>query len=145
MQVTSLTCAVAVVGLLIITLLIVIQSVALLKPRSQWTIDNVYGGSPDATDPKAYFAFNRGFAVADTFVWGPLQIAGSLGMVMGERWGFLLALIASVPFWYSAIPIFIWDRDLGFRKNTFAYWVLVWGVFPVFGLIEMAYCFIRLL
>ena len=145
MQVTSLTLAVAVVGLLMISLLMVLQSVALLRPRSQWTIDNVYGGSPDRTDPRAYFAFNQGHAVADTFFWGPLQIAGSLGMLMGERWGFMLALIASVPFWYSAIPVFIWDRDMGFRQNTFTYWVFVWGMFPVFGVIEMAYCFVRLL
>ena len=145
MQVTSLTLAVAVVGLLMIGLLMVLQAIALLRPRSQWTIDNVYGGSPDSTDPRAYFAFNRGYSVADTLFWGPLQIAGSLGMLMGERWGFLLALLASVPFWYSAIPVFIWDRDLGFRQNTFAYWVFVWGLFPAFGVVEMAYCFVRLL
>ena len=145
MQVTSLTLAVAVVGLLMISLLMALQAIALLRPRSQWTIDNVYGGSPDSTDPRAYFAFNRGYAVADTLFWGPLQIAGSLGMLMGERWGFLLALLASVPFWYSAIPVFIWDRDLGFRQNTFTYWVFVWGMFPAFGVIETAYCFVRLL
>ena len=145
MQVTSLTLAVAVVGLLMMSLLMVLQSVALLRPRSQWTIDNVYGGSPERTDPIAYFAINRGYALADTFFWGPLQIAGSLGMLMGERWGFLLALVASVPFWYSAIPVFIWDRDLGFRQNTFSYWVFVWGMFPAFGAIEMTYCFVRLL
>jgi hypothetical protein len=66
-------------------------------------------------------------------------------MLLGERWGFLLALIASVPFWYSAIPIFIWDRDMGFRQRTFTYWVFVWGMFPAFGILEMAYCFARLL
>jgi hypothetical protein len=31
-----------------------------------------------------------------------------------------------VPFWYSAIPLFIWDRDLGFRENTVNYWLVVW-------------------
>ena len=36
-------------------------------------------------------------------------------------WGFLLALGASVPFWYTAIPLFVWDRNLGYRKNTFRY------------------------
>jgi hypothetical protein len=64
---------------------------------------------------------------------------------MGQRWGFLIALVASVPFWYSAIGIFIWDRDLGFRQRTFFYWVVVWGVWPVYGVIEMVYCFARLL
>jgi hypothetical protein len=105
----------------------------------------VYGGSPDTTDPKAYFAFNQGFAWADVIFWGPLQIAGSVGMLLGHRWGFLLALIGSVPFVYSAITFFIWDRDMGFRRNTFAYWSVVWGIWPVFGGVEMIYCFIRLI
>ncbi len=126
-------------------LLMSLQLIAVLKPHADWTIKNVYGGSPNKTDAKAYFAFNRGFAVADALFWGPLQIAGSIGMLMGERWGFLLALIGSVPFWYSAIPFFIWDRDLGFRQNTVTYWIFVWGMFPVFGIVEMVYCFVRLL
>ena len=82
--------------------------------------------------------------VADTVFWGPVQIAGSVGMLLGHRWGFLLALIASVPFWYSAILIYIWDRDVGFRKNILLYWVFVWGMFPAFGVVEMVYCVVRL-
>lgn len=145
MSVTPITWAVAIAGLVLASILVILQSAAVLKPRSAWTIRNVYGGSPDNTDPKAYFAFNRGFAFADAVFWGPLQLAGSIGMLMGERWGFLLGLIASVPFWYSAVVIYVWDRDLGFRQNTVRYWVFVWGMFPVFGVIETAYCLMRLL
>ena len=65
-------------------------------------------------------------------------------MLFGHRWGFLLALVASVPFWYSAIPLFIWDRDLGFRQNTVTYWVVT-CMFPLFGIISGVYCFVRLL
>lgn len=144
MDVTPLTWIVAVAGLLIIGLLGGLQLVAVLRPRSDWVIENVYGGSPAATDPVAYFAFNQGWAWADAVFWAPLQVAGSMGMLLGERWGFLLALAASVPFWYTAIPIFIWDRDLGFRKNTFTYWVIVWGMFPAFGILEGVYTFTRL-
>jgi hypothetical protein len=66
-------------------------------------------------------------------------------MVLGQQWGFLLALAASVPFWYSAILIFVWDRDMGLRRNTFSYWVVVWGVWPIFGALEGLYCFVRLM
>ena len=66
-------------------------------------------------------------------------------MLLGERWGFLLALIGSVPFWYTAIPMFIWDRDLGFRENTPYYWVVVLGIWPAFGVLESVYCLTRLL
>ena len=144
MEVTALTWIVAIAGLLLMMLLGGLQLVAVLRPRRQWTIENVYGGSPGATDPTAYFAFNQGYAWADAIFWAPLQIAGSIGMLLGHRWGFLLALVASVPFWYTAIPIFIWDRDLGFRHNTLYYWVVVWGIWPAFGVIEGVYCFARL-
>ena len=145
MEATVMTWIVAICGLLIIGLLATLQFIAVLRPRSDWTIKNVYGGSPSATDSKAYFAFNQGYAWADTVFWAPIQIAGSVGMLLGLRWGFLLALIGSVPFWYTAIPIFIWDRDMGFRKSTVTYWVFVWGMFPAFGVLEMVYCFVRLM
>ena len=145
MDVSALTWILAVGGLVLIGLLGSLELVALLNPRGGWTIRNVYGGDPSRTDPVAYFAFNQGWAWADVVFWAPFQVAGSVGMLLGERWGFLLALIASVPFWYSAIPIYIWDRDLGFRERTLTYWVFVWGMFPAFGVLEMAYCLTRLL
>lgn len=144
MDVTPLTWVVAVAGLALIVLLGALQLVAVMRPRAGWTVDKVYGGSPDHTDPTAYFAYNQGYAWADPFFWAPLQVAGSTGMLLGERWGFLLALTASVPYCYSAITIFIWDRDLGFRQNTVAYWV-IWGMFPAFGILQGVYVFVRLL
>ena len=72
-------------------------------------------------------------------------MVGSVGMILGHRWGFLVGLVAAVPAWYSAIPIFIWDRDMGFRKPTFTYWVFVWGMWPAYGILEMVYCIFRLL
>ena len=145
MDVTPLTWTVAVAGLLLMGLLAGLQLVAVVRPRGDWTVTNVYGGDPSGTDPAAYYAFNQGFAWADVALWAPLQIAGSIGMLLGERWGFLLALAASVPFVYTAFQFFIWDRDLGFRKKTLAYWVVIWGMWPAFGLIQAVYCFGRLL
>jgi hypothetical protein len=145
MDVTVATWFVAVLGILLITLLMSLQAIAVARPRAAWTVANVYGGSPDATDPKAYFAFNQGMAWADVFFWAPLQLAGSVGMVLGARWGFLLALVASVPYLYTAVTVFVWDRCLGFQRNTFFYWVVVWAMWPAFGLLQMTYCSARLL
>lgn len=144
MEVSAATWGVAVVGLVLMGLLAPVQLIAVVRPRAAWTIEHVYGGSPDRTDPAAYFAFNQGSAWADPFLWAPLQIGGSVGMLLGERWGFLLALMASVPFWYTSVFFFIWDRDLGFRKPTFNYWVVIWGMWPLYGVIEGVYCFARL-
>ena len=145
MEVTALTWVVGIAGILIMGILFSAQLIAVIKPRSEWTIKNVYGAEPGTTDPKAFFAVNQGYAWADVMFWGPIQFVGSVGMLMGFPWGFLLALIGSVPFVYTAITIFIWDRDMGYRKNTFTYWVFVWAMFPAFGMVEMVYCFVRLL
>jgi hypothetical protein len=145
MDVTAATVIVAMAGLGLMLLLGGLQLVAVLRPKDPWTIENVYGGDPGSTDPKAYFAFNQGYAWADAVFWAPLQIAGSIGMLMGARWGFVLALVASVPFWYTAVPIFIWDRDMGFRQNTLFYWVVIWGMFPAYGVVAGVYCALRLL
>lgn len=72
MEVTLLTQIVAIAGLGLIGLLGTLQLIAFLRPRAQWTIQNVYGGHPKRTDPTAYFAFNRGSALADPFFWAPL-------------------------------------------------------------------------
>jgi hypothetical protein len=145
MVVTPLTWIVGITGIVLMGLLLTVQLIAVMRPRAAWTVTNVYGGSPDSTEPTAYFAFNQGLAWADVFFWGPIQIAGSIGMVMGHRWGFLLALLASVPYVYTAILVFIWDRDLGFRQNTVYYWTFIWASWPAFGVAEMVYCFARLL
>ena len=144
MDVTTSTWIIAIAGLVLIGLLGGLQLVAVVRPRSAWTVKNVYGGEPSATDPTAYFAYNQGYAWADVFFWAPLQVAGSIGMLLGHRWGFVLALAASVPFVYAAVTNFIWDRDLGFRESTFTYWVIVWAIWPLFGVIEGVYCFVRL-
>jgi hypothetical protein len=145
MEVTALTWFIGIAGLALIALLGALQLVAVVKPRGEWTIENVYGGDPATTDATAYFAFNQGFAWADVFLWAPLQVAGSIGMLVGERWGFALALAASVPYVYTAIQFFIWDRDLGFRSPTVFYWVIVWAMWPAFGVLQGIYSFIRLI
>lgn len=139
MEVTAATWVVAIAGLVLITLLASLQLVAVVKPRSAWTVEYVYGGDPSGTDPTAYFAFNQGFAWADVILWAPLQVAGSIGMLLGQEWGFILAFAASVPYVYTAFSFFIWDRDLGFRQPTFNYWVIIWGMWPVFGAVQAIY------
>jgi len=145
MEVTLLTWVVGVAGLGLIALLGSLQLVAAARPRAEWTVVNVYGGSPEATDPVAYVAFNQGMAWADVGLWVPIQIVGSIGMLAGQRWGFLLALAASLTYLYTAITTFIWDRDLGFRQRSLKYWVVIWGMWPAFGLVQGVYTFAALL
>ena len=78
-------------------------------------------------------------------LFGLLLVNEFLTSLLGSTGWFLLALAASVPFWYTAIQFYIWDRDLGFREDTLYYWIVVWGMWPAFGLIQGAYALWRLL
>jgi hypothetical protein len=94
-------------------------------------LDEADGVSFDVGGPGCGVCGFVGVVVSDF----PPAVCGA-GVVGGEfdpDGDFLLALAAFVPFWYTAITIFIWDRDLGFRQNTFTYRVVVWGIWPVFG------------
>ena len=81
MEVTASTWVIGSIGLVLILLLAALQLVAVVRPRAQWTIDNVDGGSPDDTDPTAIFAFNQASAWADPFLWASFQSVGSIGML----------------------------------------------------------------
>ena len=146
MAVTRATVVVAVFGVVTMGILFFAQLCAVLAPQSQWTIDNIYGGNITVTDSTAYFAYHQGWAKIDVFFACPLQFLASYGMLRGRKWGFLMALAAAVPPFYSSVPIFIWDREkMGGRENTIEYWAFVWGQFPLLGLVEGIYCFLRLL
>jgi hypothetical protein len=84
MDVTPLTWVVAVAGLALIVLLSALQLVAVLRPKARWTVDNVYGGSPDDTDPTAYFAYNQGYAWADPFSGRPCKSPAAPGCSSGN-------------------------------------------------------------
>jgi hypothetical protein len=84
MTVTPATWIVAVTGLVLIGLLMTLELIAVIRPRSGWTIANVYGGSPDGTDPRAYFAFNQGHAWADTFFWAPCRLRAAWACSWGS-------------------------------------------------------------
>ncbi len=64
MEVTVLTWIVAITGLLPMGLLSALQLVAVINPREGWTIENVYGGNPDATDPNGHPALHSAAAGA---------------------------------------------------------------------------------
>ena len=144
METTIFAVIVGVAGLVLMGVLAAVQWIAVARPQTEWTIKNIYGGGPDITDPAAYFATNQGWAWADAALWAPIQLIGSVGILLGERWGYLLALAASIPYLYTAIQIYIWDRDLSFRKPGATYWI-IWAIFPLFGAIQGVYTFARLL
>jgi len=78
MEVTTLTWIVAVAGVLIMACLGGVQLTAALRPRGPWVIENVYGGSPESTDSKAYFALNQGFDWAEAIFWAACSLPTAL-------------------------------------------------------------------
>jgi hypothetical protein len=78
MEVTTLTGIVAVAGMLSMACLGRLQLTAALRPRGSWVIENVYGGSSESTDSKAYFALNQGIDWAETIFWAACSLPAAL-------------------------------------------------------------------
>ena len=97
------------------------------------------------TDPKAYFAWNVGFAWADVVVTLPLQLIAGAGVFRGKRWGYALLVAASVPYVYSALPCLVWDRSFHVDQPTIFWWAIVFALWPVFGLLQFIIAFLVLL
>jgi len=130
MQVDRWTRVIAVFGLLMVAIIFPIQLIVVLKPNSYWISDNLYKGPSNLED--------SGPAWADILLYTPLQIAASIGMLLGHEWGFLLGIACGAVMIYLYIIIFV-------VKSTLYFWVIDWGIWPVFASIESLYAFYRLL
>lgn len=140
MEVTILTWIVAIAGLALISFPGSLQLVALIRPRSQWTIDNVYGGKPDRTVIKAYLAFNQGFAWADSVSWHSRRSAGasecSLGNVGDSYLLWARRFRSCIPPSVSTFGIVIWGlvRAISFTgcsPGVYGRYLVSWRVSTV--------------
>jgi len=130
MHVDQWTRAIAVFGLLMVAIIFPVQLIVVLKPEIYWISDFFYKGPLKLED--------RGSAWADILLYTPLQIAASVGMLLGHEWGFLLGIACGAVMIYLYILIFV-------VKSTLYFWVIDWGVWPVFASVESFYAFYRLL
>jgi len=105
---TLITWILVVSGALLIFLpILYAQLLMALRPHSQQTKDLIIGKGKDWRD-KTHLRMSLGIAWADLIVWLPLLSAGSIGVLLGQTWGYALwaasgaiAVYISIILWFS--------------------------------------------
>jgi len=128
----------------IVLLLLYAQLLTVLQPQSRRTKDLVIGKGEDWRD-RTHFRFAYGAAWADLVVQLPLLSAGSIGVLLGQAWGYLLWAGAGAILVYISLILWFVEREYVYPAwGPWAYYSFYWG-FPVYwGIAVVVYSVLRL-
>ena len=114
-----------------------------LRPHSQRAKEILIGKGEDWRD-RTHFKSAHGMAVADLVWWLPLLAAGSVGVAIGESWGYILWAASGVISVYINIVLWFLEREYVYPKaGPLAYYTYFWGNFVYWGLAVTAYAVAR--
>lgn len=119
------------------------QGVMACRPHTQRAKELLIGKGEDWRDG-THFKSAYGGAVADLLVFLPLLLAGSIGVVMGHSWGYILWAAAGTISVYISIILWILEREYVYPKaGPLIYYTYFWGFFVYWGVAVTVYSVIR--
>ena len=142
---TLITWILIVFGAVFIFLLIVYGQILMVtQPHSQKTKNLMIGKGEDWRD-KTHLRFSYGAAWADLIFWLPLLVAGSIGVILGQSWGYgLWAASGAISVYINIILRFSEYEYVYSKYGPLVYYTLFWGFFVYWGLAVIAYSVLRL-
>ena len=143
MQPTVITWALVVFGLITHGTLFLIYSIFLRHPRSERSKDLINGKGKDWRD-ETHFQLNMGFARSDLLFFGPLFVAGSIGMLLGLPWGYVLFGAAGACSLYINIILWFTEKEYVYPAlGPLRYYTYYWGFFVYWGILALSYSIAR--
>lgn len=141
---TLVTWILVIFGVLIYLPVLYGQILLVMNPNSQRTKDFVIGKGEDWRD-KGHFRSSYGIAWADLIFQFPLMAAGSVGVIMGQAWGYVLwAAVAAIAVWAN-IVLWFSEREYVYPAwGPLAYYTICWGFFVYWGVAVFVYAVLRL-
>ena len=144
-QPTIITWIIVIFGAVTFIPLLYAQIVMLSQPYSQKTRNIIIGKGENWRD-KTHFRSAYGFAFADWILLMPLMVSGSIGVLLGESWGYALWAASGAISLYINIFLWIMEREYVYRAcGPLAYYTYYWGFFVYWGIIVLAYSVLRLI
>ena len=142
---TLVTWILIIFGLALIFLpMLIVQLLMVLRPHNQKTRDVIIGKGEDWRD-KTHFRMSYGAGWADIIVWLPLLAIGSVGVILGQVWGYALWAASGVISVYISIILWFSEREYVYPKcGPLAYYTYFWGFFVYWGVAVVAYSVLRL-
>ena len=144
MQPTLVTWALVVFGVITLVPLVLAQFSMLIRPDSQRTRDLIIAKGDDWRD-KTHFKSALGAAWADWLFFGPLFVAGSTGVLLGQAWGYVLFGAAGACSLYINIILWFTEKEYVFpARGPLRYFTYYWGFFMYWGALALAYSIVRI-
>ncbi len=143
MQPTLVTWALVVFGVVTLMPLISVQLAMLIRPDSEKTRDLIIAKGEDWRDD-THFKLARGAAWADWLFFAPLFVAGSVGVLLGTLWGYVLFGAAGACSLYINIILWFTEKEHVYpARGPLRYFTYYWGFFVYWGALALAYSALR--
>lgn len=143
MQPTLVTWALVVFGLVTLAPLVVAQLLMLLKPRSRNARDMIIAKGEDWRD-ETHFGAALGCAWADWLLMVPLVVSGSVGVLLGYAWGYVLWGAAGSMALYINIILWFMEKQYVYpSRGAIRYFTYYWGFFVYWGALALGYSVAR--
>ncbi len=144
MKPTVVTWALVVFGAITLVPLIGAQISMLLSPDSRRTRDLIIGEGEEWRD-QTHRRMALGAAWADWLFFGPVFIAGSVGVLLGATWGYVLFGAAGACSLYINMILWFTEKDYVYpSRGPFRYFTYYWGFFVYWGALALVYSALRI-
>jgi hypothetical protein len=142
---TLITWILIIFGLVFIFLpMLIVQLLMVLRPYSQKTRDIIIGKGEDWRD-KTHFRMSYGDGWADLIIWLPLLAVGSVGVILGQVWGYALWAASGGISVYINIILWFSEREYVYPAyGPLVYYTYFWGFFVYWGVAVVVYSVMRL-
>jgi hypothetical protein len=143
MEPTLLTWVLVVFGATTMGPLTAVYLVFMRDPNSPESKAMIIGKGEDWRD-KTHFRFAVGMAWADILLVAPLFVAGSVGALLGEAWGYVLFGAAGTISLYINIVLWFGEKEYVYpSRGPLKYFTYYWGFFVYWGALALAYSALR--
>ena len=144
LQPTFVTWILIIFGLITCGPLFYVQFVVLLHPHSEKTKELVNGKNQDWRD-ESDFKSTYALAWADWIFFIPVFVAGIIGVLWGQTWGYVLFAVAGAISLYINLFLWFFAREYVYPAvGPLAYYTYFWGNFVYWGAATLVYALLRL-
>jgi hypothetical protein len=144
LQPTLVTWIIIIFGIITFVPLLVVQLIVILQPHSKKTRDLVIGKDQEWRD-KTHFKSAYAFAWADWIFFIPVLVAGIIGIVLAQNWGYALFAVAGAISAYINIFLYFFEKEYVYpTAGPLVYFTYFWGNFVYWGLAALVYSVLRL-
>lgn len=141
---TLVTWILVVFGAITILPLCFAQLIFLVDPQGKKAKDILIGKGEEWRD-KTHFRSALGFAWTDWLLLIPLFTAGTITVLLGHGWGYVLYAAAGTISLYVNIVLWFMEKEYVYpSRGPLVYYTYYWGFFVIWGAASIAYAALRL-